>query len=418
MARSTRDPRLENRTARLKLLIRKKPYTVRVGLGVRLAYRRNQSDGVWSVVCADGAGGSWLKRFALADDYQTADGSGIMDFWTAQKTARSLARSGKGAAEDEGRPLTVAEAINRYEADLIARGADPGNARKLRFNVSVSFGSRVAAMLTARDFRAWRDAMIVRGLKPVTARRQSKNLAAALSLAASIDERITNRAAWVTGLGGLRDVESPPRNVVVLEADIRRIVAIAHDQSEAFGLLVETAATTGARPVQLTRLDIADLQADRPDPRLMMPSSKKGHGVKKVTRVPVPIPAGLAARLARAADGRPPDAPLLARADGTRWGRHHGYSFAKIARAAGLDPKMVTIYALRHSFITRGLLNGVPIRLIAAQCDTSIPMIERAYSAYITGHGDAIARKAMLDFDAPLSGANAIPLASGRDRTA
>jgi integrase len=405
MARSTRDPRLENRTARLALPVRKNPYSVRVGLGVRLAYRRNRSDGVWSVICADGAGSSWLKRFALADDYQDADGTRVMDYWQAQRTARGLARSGKGAAEEGGRPLTIAEAVNRYEADLIARGADPANARRLRFDITPSFGSRVVAMMGPSDFRAWRDAMIARGVKPVTARRQAKSLAAALSLAASMDERIGNRAAWVTGLGGLRDAEASPRNVVVSEADIRRIVDAAHALDEAFGLFVETAATTGGRPVQLGRANVADLQPDR----LMMPSSKKGSGEKRITRVGVPLPAGLARRLAKTAEGRSPDAPLLPQADGQRRGRQHGYTFAKAVRAAGLDPKVITIYALRHSYITRALLGNVPIRLIAAQCDTSVPMIERAYSAYIAGHGDAIARKALIDFDIEPVADNVIP---------
>jgi len=42
---------------------------------------------------------------------------------------------------------------------------------------------------------------------------------------------------------------------------------------------------------QIANLRVADLQADRPDPRLMMPSSRKGRGQKRGTHVPVPIPA-------------------------------------------------------------------------------------------------------------------------------
>ena len=72
MARKIRSPDLETRTARLKLAVRKKPYTVSIARGIRLAYRRNQGGGVWSVLKADGAGGSWLQRFALADDHEDA----------------------------------------------------------------------------------------------------------------------------------------------------------------------------------------------------------------------------------------------------------------------------------------------------------------------------------------------------------
>src|SRR5262249_45425600 len=124
------------------------------------------------------------------------------------------------------------------------------------------------------------------------------------------DERITNRAAWETGLASLHDAEEP-RNVILPEADIRTIIEKAYELDAAFGLLVEVAAVSGARVSQLSRLDVQDLQDDRPDPRLMMPSSRKGRGKKKVTRRPVPIPAGLAAKLRAAVKGRRPDVPLL-----------------------------------------------------------------------------------------------------------
>jgi len=49
VARSTRSKDLETRTARLKLAVRKKPYTVMLAPGIHLAYRRNKKFGVWSV---------------------------------------------------------------------------------------------------------------------------------------------------------------------------------------------------------------------------------------------------------------------------------------------------------------------------------------------------------------------------------
>ena len=61
------------------------------------------------------------------------------------------------------------------------------------------------------------------------------------------------------------------------------------------------------------------------------------------------------------------------------------------------DPAEVTMYALRHSSIVRQLLAGVPVRIVAAGHDTSVAMIERNYSRYITDHADALVRGAMLD---------------------
>jgi hypothetical protein len=95
---------LESRTQRAKLIARRKPYSLRIAPGIRVGYRRNSdSAGTWSVICADGAGGSWMKRIALADDHEDADGKTIMDFWQACDAARQLAkgeiRNGTGLAE-------------------------------------------------------------------------------------------------------------------------------------------------------------------------------------------------------------------------------------------------------------------------------------------------------------------------------
>jgi hypothetical protein len=54
------------------------------------------------------------------------------------------------------------------------------------------------------------------------------------------------------------------------------------------------------------------------------------------------------------------------------------------------------MYCLRHSSITRALLQNVPIRLVASLHNTSVAMIERAYSKFITEYSDSVSRKALL----------------------
>jgi hypothetical protein len=172
MARKIRSPDLETRTARLKLAVRKKPYTVSIARGIRLAYRRNQGGGVWSVLKADGAGGSWLQRFALADDHEDANGSTVLTFWEASEIARKLARGDDAVGEVEGgRPPTLAEAVLGYERDLRAREAGLANARILRFHVPPTLMSKPVALLTAREVRALRDSLLDKGLKPSTVNR-------------------------------------------------------------------------------------------------------------------------------------------------------------------------------------------------------------------------------------------------------
>ena len=76
---------------------------------------------------------------------------------------------------------------------------------------------------------------------------------------------------------------------------------------------------------------------------------------------------------------------------------------------AGLDPAEVTIYALRHSSIARQLLANMPIRVVATLHDTSVVMIERTYSKFITDHSDALVPPALLDTSRPI-GENVVAL--------
>jgi len=170
----------------------------------------------------------------------------------------------------------------------------------------------------------------------------------------------------------------------------------------------------------LARLEVADLQADGPEPRLLMPLSAKGRARnKRHERRPVPITPVLAAVLKQEAADRASDAPLLTRADGSGWGhsrtRHHRNDFCAVIEAAGLDPDEVTLYALRHSSIVRQLLANVPIRIVATLHDTSVKMIERTYSRYIASHSDEIARRALLETHAqPPAAHNVMTLAKDR----
>jgi integrase len=408
-----RRAKLETPTARRRLAIRKKPYWTTISPGIGLGYRRNTGPGTWSVRGTDGHGADWIRRLALADDYEGADGAAVLSYWQALDAARKAARGG-----DEGgaRPLTVAEAIDRYRTDLIARGGDPYNAAGLRAHLSAAMLARLVSALNANELRKWRDALLAKGMTASSVNRTRTRLKAALNLAASLDpERITNAGAWRVGLAALPDAHRA-RDVALSDAEVLRLIAAARTIDRRLGLWVEVLATTGARASQVARLAVSDLDGDR----LQMPTSKKGRGKKVIRHTPVPIPPALAAVLAVEARGRAPDAPLLLHPDGEGWG-HSGTThkqrdlFRKAVAAAELDPDAVTPYALRHSSIIRQLQRNVPLRLVASLHDTSAAIIERNYSRYIARHGDEIARAALLDAS-QLPTANVVSL-PGRRRS-
>src|SRR5262249_51940885 len=154
--------------------------------------------------------------------------------------------------------------------------------------------------LTEEELREFRD-RLAQGRALSTVNRTITPLKAALELVGS---KFSNRAAWRDGLRKFEGADNP-RNVVIID-DTPRLVALAYEDSVEFGRFVETGAACGARPSQLSRLLIEDLQADwSQGPRLMMPTSAKGKKTKKISRRPVPISTTLAAKLRAAAVNRP-----------------------------------------------------------------------------------------------------------------
>ena len=409
MAPRLRSPTLETRTARLKLKVRRKPYFVSVAPGISLGYRRNLGPGSWLVRCADGRGGAWTKGFAIADDFEdaSADGS-VIDFWTAQTRAKELVR---GKAADASKPITIDAALTDYAADLVARGGLVEPLQRVRKRLTLALLTRPVGLLTVRELRRWRDGQLASGLAPGSVTRTCKAFKAALNYAANADSTITNRMAWTVGLAGLPDSHRARTDAVLSDDEVRAVVAACYTASDRLGLLAEVLAVTGARPVQAARLLVGDLLADR----LMMPRSAKGRGQKRIERRPIPIPPTLVAKLQAAAAGRPADAPLLQRPDGAAW--HSGHSdhsrpFERALAAASL-PKVVP-YAMRHSSITRALLRGVPVRVVADQHDTSVGMLERNYAKYIGDHSDAVIRAAQIDLAPTAEDPVVVPLALRR----
>ncbi len=422
MARKVRATGFETRTARLKRPVAKKPEFVRIGPGVSLGYRRNATAGTWVARVADGKGGNWTKGIGSADDYDDADGSTVLDYWQAQDRAKQVAHAGKDQAIEVAKlsvaietATTLRTALASYEADLASRGGDVGNAVRVRRHLSDAMIDRPVGELCRESLRTWREGLNTKRRRKAgddTADKPGKPLAksginrlctalkAALNLAADLNPRIGNRDAWEWGLATLPDAEHA-RNVILPDDDIRKLLAAAPAQGADFALLIEGLAVTGARVSQLARANVSDLQDNRPDPRIMMPVSDKGKGdkSKKAKDRPVPISVAFASRLREAANGRQEDGPLFPKGDGRWKDTDHARPFARTVKAAGIKTESgepVTSYALRHSSIVRALLANVPVRVVASQHDTSVAMIERNYSRFISDHTDAIARAAML----------------------
>jgi integrase len=228
-------------------------------------------------------------------------------------------------------------------------------------------------------------------------------------LAASDDPRIVNSIAWRNGLKRLPDSETA-RNVILSDKIVSAVVGACYDDEHELGVFVEALACTGSRESQVLRLDVFDLQDGRDDPRVMMPSSRKGRN-RKIERKPLPIPPRLASVLRQAAAGRAPHSRLLHKV------RDLSKRFRRATEHLNLDPG-TTPYALRHSSIVRMLLGRVPVRVVASHHDTSVEMIERHYSRYISEVSDAMTRQTLLDFGLPATTDNVVSIGASNGRLA
>jgi integrase len=383
-----------DRSARLRLPVKKKPYFVRLDRGLALGYRRTLTAGTW-VMRVTKDDNDWTQAFAKADDHEDSNGTTVLTYAEAQTKARELAKGGKSGGDH-----TVAAALDRYEDDLKSRGGDIANVSRARGHLTHKLSMKAVSSLTNDDLKAWRDSLNDKKLVPASINRVITTLRAALNLAAQdSDGRIRNREAWKSGLKAIGGA-GRARNVVLLESDVRTIIGAAYRRSDEFGLLIEVLAVTGTRTSQALRLQGENVQADFKDPRtrkrqprLMMPASRKGRGEKKKTHQAVPIPESLAKRLSGV------QGQLLKRPDGDSWTKTNlPVYFEDAIKAVELDSKeRVTIKALRHTSIVRQLLVGVPIRVVAVLHDTSVEMIESNYSEHIADHADDMVRPALLE---------------------
>ena len=163
MARTVRDAKLENRTARDKL----KPglnirWRTLVPKKVHLGYRRRQKGkpGSWLVRRYLGLDAGGVGRYTketlkgVADDYEDADGESVLSYADAQKLALG---NRPGAPKGS---LTVADAIAAYVAWLkIHRAGGHDVERRAALHILPELGATRIHDLTTDQLNRWRDAL-------------------------------------------------------------------------------------------------------------------------------------------------------------------------------------------------------------------------------------------------------------------
>lgn len=444
MARIRKDAPITTRNARKALKVRKKPYCRSLGPGTAIGYQRKERGGVWQAIEYLGGKSYRHARLGVADDVLEADGVVVLDYEGAKKAAATRFAQWRAAdrAAVDGPVPTVRSAVEAYVGMRDARERSQDRVRgDARYRLGVHVLTDDIADLALNELTEGRLARWLEqrpaGLSSSTIRRITNDFKACLNLAAK-KHRSQLPAEMPTiikhGLATAEGSSPQARDGAALsDRDVRRIVEAARVVDAEGGWdgdlwrLVLALASTGARFSQVARLRVADLQiAQR---RIMVPTSHKGRGNKKVSHIGVRVGNDVIDALRPAIAGRRGNDPLLerwkhrqAKATETlppRWERvsrgpwlnasELTRPWASIVKHAVLPGDTVP-YSLRHSSIVRMLRSGLPIRLAASLHDTSSAVIERHYASVITDAMDELAARALIPLVAAADGEKIVRL--------
>ena len=395
MSRTVRDSKLETRAARDNLKPGPNIYwrTV-VPKELHLGYRRRRKGrpGVWIVRHYMGLDASKVGRYSkatigLADDYEDADGESVLSY----KDAQGLALASRPGAP-RGSP-TVADAIENYVSWLRVHrssGAAAGIQRRAELHVLPDLGAVRVGDLTTDQLNKWRDALAVspallrtgmgratknhkelpktaeeRRARKATANKSVTVLRAALNYAFNSglidDDKVWRRFKPFEKVDAARE-----RSLSLEEA--KRLINAADGGNSGFRDLVRAALMTGMRYGELCRLKVADY-ADGKVAVLRSKTGKPRH--VRLTEEGRTFFSQLTA-------GRDPEATMLPRY-GREWRKSEQYKPMRAAcRGARIKP--LGIHALRHTWASLSVMNGVPLIVVAHNLghkDTR--MVERHY---------------------------------------
>jgi integrase len=415
MARTLRDPKLDTRGARLRLKMRREPYWRSISEGLAVGYRKGAKGGTWIARHYSTEHGRRFHAIGTADDIADGDGAHVWSFAQAQEAARKwfahLARHDRG--ESRSGPYTVRECAHEYLAWVQTHRKSGYDARhRVHTHITPHLGDIQCDRLTTAEMQRW-----LRELATSPARLRSKKDAkkpnirefdktdpeAVRRRRASANRTLTvlkaalNRA-WREGKiasdEAWRRVEpfqgvDAARVRYLKVAEAKRLLNACDSD---FRTLVQAALTTGARYGELITLQVADFNSD--SGTIHVRSSKSGRGRHiYLTEEGVALFKSLAA-------GKPGDAILLSKDDGSPWKpAHQARPMVAACKQARITPP-ASFHILRHTWASLAVMAGAPLMVVArnlGHADTR--MVERHYGHLAPSYvADAI-RAAAPQFD-------------------
>jgi integrase len=396
MARTVRNPKIDTRSARVKLAERREPYWTVISAGNALGYRRGAKGGTWIAKFRDADGKRHLESLGAADDARDADGLSAFSFSQAQERARTWfqrkAREQAGDFVPLDRPYAVADALADYRADYQRRSGKATD--RLDASAAAWIGPELGTVsldkLTKARIVGWHQKIAETSprlrTKPgvaqkhreadaspegVRRRRSTANrvltiLKAALNHAHR-EGRCASDDAWRT-VRAFRGADAA-RLRYLSDDEARRLTNAC---PEDFRALVTAALLTGCRYGELAAMTGEDFNPDAGTVRVRTSKSGKPRHVV-LTQEGRDFIAALAA-------GRPGGTRLFLRRNGKPWAKSEQQRPLAAACAAARIEPAVNFHGLRHTYASRLAMRSVPLAVIAAQLGHSdTRMVEKHY---------------------------------------
>jgi integrase len=374
---------------------RREPYWRSISEGLAIGYRRGTKGGTWIARHYSAEHGRRFQSIGTVDDVAEADGEHVLSFAQGQEAARKwfgdLARHDRG--EVRGGPYTVAQCLDEYVAWLQGHRKTGHDARyRVNTHIAPKLGDIQCDRLTTAEIQKWlRDLAgspaLLRSRKDAkkrNVRALDKGDADAIRRRRSSANRTLTvlkaalNRAWREGK--VRSDDAWRRVEPFEEADAARVRYLTVAEAKRFlnacnpdfRRLAQAALVTGARYGELATLRAADFNPD--SGTIHVRTSKSGKGRHIVLNDEG------AALFKSLSAGRPGDALLLAKDDGSAWDKsHQARPMAEACKRAKIKPS-VSFHVLRHTWASHAVMAGGPLMVVGrnlGHADTR--MVERHY---------------------------------------
>jgi integrase len=378
MARKVVDKKLDSKVERRRLKASPRPYYREIGRGLHLGFRKGKRGGTW--VARMYAGNQTYKVEAIGhadDDLTDANGDTVLTYHQAVDRARELQLTRTTTAGEVTRPYTVRRAIDDYLTAQAGKASTRDARTRADALILPELGNIDVSMLTAARIRKWLadlanaaprkrgpagdteihfrdfdsdDPEAVRRRK-ATANRTLTILKAALNFAFR-EGKVASDHEW-------RRVEpfeavdaARVRYLTVSEAK-----RLANASDREFRPLVQAALQTGARYGELARLRVEDFNEDSETVAIRQSKSGKARHIELTDE-------GVAF-FRQITAGRPGDALMFVKADGSAWGKSHQARPMADACERGKIIPPINFHGLRHTWASLAVMNGAPLLVVA-----------------------------------------------------